>query len=163
LKKFLLPTPVMEYQTITLEPFYLVGISVRTTNEGGQSGKDIGQLWERFFKENILAQIPDKTSNDIYCVYTDYERDASGPYTTLLGCAVSIQQTVPEGFTGKVIPGATYRVYTSVGKLPDSVLATWMHIWQTPIDRSYQADFDVYGITAQDPNNAEVKTYVSVR
>jgi predicted transcriptional regulator YdeE len=153
----------MEYQTTTLAPFYLVGISVRTTNEGGQSGKHIGQLWEHFFKENIRAQIPDKIGNDIYCVYTDYERDASGPYTTLLGCAVSTQQTVPEGFTSKVIPGATYRVYTSAGKLPDSVLATWMHVWQTPIDRSYGADFDVYGITAQDPNNAEVKTYVSVR
>jgi predicted transcriptional regulator YdeE len=91
----------MEFQTITLEPFYLVGISVRTTNEGGQSGKDIGQLWERFFKENILAQIRDKTSNDIYCVYTDYQRDASGPYTTLLGCAVSIQQTVPMALQAK--------------------------------------------------------------
>jgi predicted transcriptional regulator YdeE len=96
----------MEYQTTTLAPFYLVGISVRTTNEGGQSEKDIGQFWERFFKENILAQIPGKTGNDIYCVYTDYERDASGPYTTLLGCTVFTQQTVPKGFTSKLIPGA---------------------------------------------------------
>src|SRR6476646_8170492 len=141
----------MHYETKTLEAFHLIGIAVRTTNENGQSQKDIGLLWERFFKENIAAQIPTKESDAVYCVYTNYESDANGAYTTLLGCKVTALQTIPEGLTGIIIPGTTYQVYTSVGKLPDSVLATWRHIWQAPINRSYLADFDVYGEKAQDP------------
>jgi predicted transcriptional regulator YdeE len=153
----------MQFETVTLDPFYLVGIAVRTTNENGQSQKDIAQLWQRFYRDNILAQIPAKKSDTIYCVYTDYERDANGVYTTLFGCNVSTLKTIPEGFTGMTIPKATYRVYTSIGKLPDSVLQTWMHIWQTPINRAFAADFDVYGAGAQNPDATEVKTYLSVR
>jgi predicted transcriptional regulator YdeE len=153
----------MQYETITLDPFFLIGIAVRTTNEGSQSQNDIGLLWQRFYRDNILAQIPNKKSDAVYCVYTNYEQDMAGPYTTILGCNVSTLQTIPEGFTGITIPQATYRVYTSVGKLPDSVLQTWMHIWQTPINRAYAADFDVYGTASQDPDATEVKTYLSVR
>jgi predicted transcriptional regulator YdeE len=153
----------MQYDTITLDPFYLMGIAVRTTNEGGQSQRDIGLLWQRFYKDNILAQIPNKKSDAVYCVYTDYEQDANGFYTTILGCAVSTLQTIPESLIGITIPKAMYRVYTSVGKLPDSVLATWMHIWTSPINRAFVADFDVYGAGAQDSHAAEVKTYLSVR
>lgn len=153
----------MQFETVTLDTFYLVGIAVRTTNENGQSQKDIGQLWQRFYRYNILAQIPDKVSDAVYCVYTDYERDANGAYTTLLGCNVSTLQTIPEGFTGMTIPKASYRVYTSIGKLPDCVLQTWMHIWQTPINRAFAADFDVYDTASQDPDAAVVKTYLSVQ
>lgn len=153
----------MRYETVTLEPFNLIGIAVRTTNEGGRAQQDIGQLWQRFYEDTILAKIPNKKSNAVYCVYTDYESDATGAYTTLLGCAVSTLQTIPEEFTGMTIPKATYRVYTSAGTLPDSVLATWMHIWQTPINRAFAADFDLYDTASQDPNAAEVKTYLSVR
>lgn len=152
----------MHYETKTRDPFPVIGLAVRTTNENGQSQKDIGLLWERFFKENILAQIPVKESNVLYCVYTDYESDATGAYTTLLGCKVTSLQTIPEGLTGITIPRTTYQVYTAVGKLPDVVLKTWQHLWQSPINRSYTADFDVYGEKAQDPSHAEVETWLSV-
>ena len=152
----------MQYETKTLDAFPVIGIAVRTTNENGQSQRDISLLWERFFKDNIMAQIPDKESNAIYCVYTDYESDANGAYTTLLGCKVTAIQTIPEGLAALTIPCTTYQVYKSVGKLPDSVLKTWMHIWQTPVNRSFLADFDVYGAKAQDPDHAEVETYLSV-
>jgi predicted transcriptional regulator YdeE len=153
----------MQYETITLDLFYLMGIAVRTTNEGGQSQRDIGLLWQRFYKDNILAQIPNKKSDAVYCVYTDYEQDANGFYTTILGCAVSTLQTSPGSLIGITIPKAMYRVYTSVGKLPDSVLATWMHIWTSTINRAFAADFDLYGAGAQDSHAVEVKTYLSVR
>jgi predicted transcriptional regulator YdeE len=153
----------MQYETITLEPFYLMGIAVRTTNADGQSQRDIGLLWQRFYTDNILAQIPNKKSDAVYCVYTDYEQDATGFYTTILGCNASTLQTIPEGFIGITVPKARYRVYTSVGQLPDSVLATWMHIWNTTINRAFAADFDVYRAGAQDSGAAEVKTYLSIR
>lgn len=153
----------MQYQTITLDEFYITGIAVRTTNEGGQSQKDIGALWQRFFSNNITEQIADKQSDAVYCVYTDYESGANGAYTTILGCSVAALKSMPENFVSKTIPKTTYQLYKSTGKLPESVLATWMHIWQAPINRTYSADFDVYGEKSQDPDNAEIKTYLSVQ
>lgn len=153
----------MDFRTIDLEAFSVIGIAVRTTNQNGQSQKDIGELWQRFFAENIMSQIPDKIVDDIYCIYTDYETDANGDYTTILGCNVSTLENVPDGFVGNVIPRATYQLYQSTGKLPESVLTTWKHIWQTPIDRAYLADFDVYGQKTTDPDNTEVETYLSIK
>ncbi|HZV12359.1 MAG TPA: effector binding domain-containing protein, partial [Candidatus Kapabacteria bacterium] len=36
------------FDLITLDEFNIIGISVRTTNQNGQSQKDIGELWEKF-------------------------------------------------------------------------------------------------------------------
>lgn len=152
----------MTFETITLPEFYIMGISVRTSNGNGQAQADIGALWGKLLQENILTQIPNKVNNEIYCVYTNYENDFQGLYTTILGCQVSSLETIPIGFMGKIILAANYQVYTSKGKLPDCVAETWNYIWQTNPNRKYAADFEVYGQQAQNPEAVEVKTYVSV-
>lgn len=153
----------MNFQQIALPKFSVVGIAVRTTNQDGQSQKDIGELWGKFMSENIIAQIPNKERNDIYCVYTDYESDFMGAYTTLIGCKVSSIVDVPSSFVIKTIPECIYQLYISEGKLPDCVMNTWQYIWQNPLPRSYVADFDVYGIEAQNPIHAKVSSFVSIK
>ncbi|QNF32462.1 AraC family transcriptional regulator [Adhaeribacter swui] len=152
----------MQFETTVLDEFYIIGISVRTANANGQAQADIGALWSRFFNQNIISQIPDKVNNDLYCVYTDYESDYQGPYTTVLGCKVQSLQNIPDGLSGIPIPAANYQVYTSQGKLPDCVGQTWHYIWQHTQNRKYTADFDVYGPEAQNPEAAIVKTYLSI-
>lgn len=152
----------MESTITNLDEFSIVGISIRTSNENGQSAGDIGNLWQRFFTDNISGRVPNKVSDDIYCVYTDYDSDADGPYTTILGHKVSSINDENNDLIGKKISAAKYNVYKSSGKMPEVVLATWTHIWQNPPQRSYQADFDVYGKDSGNPGNAEVTTYVSV-
>lgn len=153
----------MDFTTVSLGQFSVIGITVRTTNQEGRAQKDIGDLWQNFFQNDVQNQIPDKISNDIYCIYTDYESDASGAYTTILGCKVSSLENIPDGLIGKTIPETNYRLYKFRGKLPETVLNTWYHVWQTPMNRRYVADFDVYGSTSSDTDNAEVETYVSVQ
>lgn len=152
----------MPYQTTELDSFFIIGIEVRTTNENSQSQKDIGELWQRFYDEDVLENIPRRVSDDIYCVYTDYENGSAGAYSTIIGCKVESLDVIPEGYAGKIIPESMYQVYTSTGKIPECVINTWRHIWQTQIERRYSADFDVYGAKAQDMRNAEVETYISI-
>ncbi|MFL5741151.1 MAG: GyrI-like domain-containing protein [Flavisolibacter sp.] len=153
----------MTYTTIKLDSFSVVGLAVRTTNQSGQSQRDIGELWQRFFKEHIIEKILDKINDDIYCIYTDYESDMDGAYTAVLGCRVKSLQKIPEGLSGKLIPKASYRLYKSKGKMPGSLLATWKDIWQSSIQRQYLADFDVYRQKPDDTTEPEVETYVSVQ
>lgn len=84
-------------QKVTIEPFQVIGISVRTTNENGQSAKDIGQLWDKFMSEGISDNIPNKIDDNVFSIYTNYESDQTKPYDTILGCEVSSLKNIPDG------------------------------------------------------------------
>ena len=152
-----------EYEKVTLDKFTVVGISIRTTNQNNQSQKDISELWGRFIVENVIESIHNKISGEIYCIYTDYESDFMGEYTTILGCMVSDVDNIPEGLIVKEIPACDYYKFTSEGKLPEAVGETWGFIWQSDFDRKYIADFEIYGAAAQNPDNAIVTTYLSIK
>lgn len=150
-------------QAHTFESFYIIGLAVRTTNEHGQAMQDIPALWNRFFAENISARIGSKSSEDLYCVYTDYEKDYTKPYTTILGYRVESLDSIPEGLTGKAIPAGDYQLFTAQGKMADGIVyKEWEKIWNTELDRAYGADFEIYSAKAQDPENAEVEVYVGL-
>jgi len=142
--------------------FFLLGISVRTTNQKGQAAKDIEELWCRFMDNNILTQIVDRVSDEVYCVYTDYESDYTGPYTAILGCRVNSLDNIPIGLVSHIVSPGTYVKYTAKSWLPNRVGETWQHIWNTCRNRQYIADFDVYGIKAKSPEDARVEIYVGV-
>jgi predicted transcriptional regulator YdeE len=149
--------------TTKKEAFKIIGISVRTTNENGQAATDIQALWSRFFTENIPAKITNKLSDEIYSVYTDYEKDHTKPYTTILGYKVNDNEPVPAGMVEKRIDGATYRIFTAKGKASENfVFRAWQNIWSSDADRSYTADFEVYGAGSQDPENAEVNIFIAL-
>ena len=148
----------------SINEFYIIGIAIRTTNQDGQGAKDIPMLWEKFIAENITAQIPGKLCNDIYCVYTEYEGDYTQPYTTVIGYRVESLESVPGGLTGVTIPGGSYRIFTAEGKLSDGiVINAWNTIWNTPVNRSYTADFEVYSSDNRNPDNTEVNIYIGVK
>ena len=140
----------------------LAGITARTTNQNGQSQKDIGGLWQRFMAEGVMQQVEGRLSDDIYCVYTDYESDYMGYYTTLIGCKVSSFDNLPEYLTPLTIPAAKYQVYTLSGKFPDKVHHAWQEIWRSDVNRAYTADFDLYHANAKSFEETEVEIYLAV-
>src|SRR5690606_36497382 len=97
----------------TIPTFHVIGISVRTTNENGQAMQDIPALWTRFVEEQVATQIPGKINEDLYCIYTDYEKDHTRPYTTLLGCRVTSLEQIPKGMTGKTFTEGNYTRFTA--------------------------------------------------
>jgi len=150
-------------ENIYIEPFYVIGITVKTTNKDQQSAKDIQHLWERFWKENISSKVPNKVSEDIYCVYTEYEGDHTQPYTTVIGYKTTTPDTIPEGMRGFTIGGGEFIKRTAHGKLADGiVIQEWIKIWQSNIPRAYKADYEVYGVNSVNPENAEIDIFVEL-
>lgn len=148
----------------SLPSFYVVGISVRTTNENGQSNQDLQTLWKRFFPEGILDKIPNKVDSNIYCVYTDYEKDHTKPYTTILGCKVTDLKNIPEGMVGKEVPASSYAAFLAKGDIHKGmVYQMWDTIWKTHLNRKYTADFEVYDERSMNPDKAEVEIFVAVQ
>ena len=149
--------------TQIIEKFHIIGIAIRTINENGQSAQDIPKLWQTFFSENIINQIPNKIDSAIYCIYTDYEKDHTKPYTTILGCRVSNLDYVPENMVRKTVEQATYTKFIAKGNLTESVVFNeWVKIWDTDLPRTFTADFEIYGDKAQQPENAEVEIFIAV-
>jgi predicted transcriptional regulator YdeE len=148
-----------------IQSFQIIGISVRTTNENGQAAQDIPALWYKFISENIIDQIPNKVDNTLYCVYTNYEKDHTKPYTTILGCKVSSIAEIPENMMALTIKEANYAKYIAKGDLnKGAVFNKWAEIWtDVSIDRAFTADFEVYNEKAKDPNNAEVDIFIAVK
>ncbi len=142
---------------VKIEPFMIIGISVRTTNENNQAAKDIGDLWGKFMSENVLGAIPNKIDSSVYSIYTDYESDHTKPYTTILGCKVSNLQSIPNGMIGKSFDGGNYVKLSAKGDLMKGLIVNkWTEIWSMDLDRAFTADFEVFGEKAQNPNDAEI-------
>ena len=149
---------------MSIQQFNVIGISVRTTNENGKSGEDIPALWNKFMSEEIQRKIPNKVSEDIFCIYTDYEKDHTKPYTTILGCKVESLDVVPENMIGKTIESANYEELIAKGNLAEGLVYNkWLEIWNSDLDRSFTADFEVYGEKTQNPENAEVDIYIALQ
>lgn len=149
---------------VKIEPFKVIGIAVRTTNEDDQAAKDIPVLWDKFMQENVLENIPNKIDTTIYSIYTDYEKDHTEPYTTLLGCKVETLDHIPEGMIGKAFEGGDYIKFTAKGNLKeDLVINEWLKIWNMDLGRIFTADFEIYSEKAQNPSDAEVDILIAVK
>jgi len=152
---------IVKTETIAFDEFHVTGIHVRTINNG-QSRQDMMALWDKFQNENVYWQIENKASDDIYCVYTDYESDYTGYYTAVLGCKVISLALLPEGFKSILVPEGKYCIYHLAGKCPANVLNAWDQIWNSNIERKYTADFDLYTSNVKNFEDSEVKIYVAV-
>jgi len=148
---------------MSTQTFHIIGIDVRTSNENQKAMQDIPALWQRFMGENLLEKIPNKVSQEIFCIYTEYEGDHNKPYTTLLGCKVSSLENVPEDLRGMTFNIKNQKQFTAKGNLQQGAVAqAWYKIWESDLQRTYTFDYEVYGEKAQNPEDAEVDIFISV-
>ena len=146
-------------KTYTLEKQnqkFFIGFLLRTSNQ--EMASTAAAHWEKFHKESILDQIPNKTNNHILALYTDYEGDYTKPFSYLIGCEVSTLATVPPGLTGKVIPVSTYAVFTAQGEFPQALVTAWQTIWTSSLNRSYTNDFELYDLA----ESTKAKVYIAL-
>ena len=157
----------MDNPTVQRPEMTLVGVSLRTTNaeEKGPNGR-LPRLWETYFQSEIAAKIDANNPHLIYALYTDYESDAAGAYTVLIGHETKDNAARAEkGFKHAFIPKSKYMVFTTKkGPVYEVVLQAWEYIWryfqESPEIRTYTGDFEVYDGRNFDPANAEVKIYI---
>jgi len=150
--------------------FTVIGIEARTSNakEMTRDGV-IGKQWARFMKENLAAQIPNKSDSAILAVYTDYASDKDGEYAFILGARATSATQVPKGMMARQVQPGRYAIFTSEkGPVAKIVSETWQHIWSIPKsspggNRAYKTDYEVYDERAANPENAQVEVHVGVK
>ncbi|WP_259066894.1 GyrI-like domain-containing protein [Mucilaginibacter sp. X4EP1] len=51
---------IAKIEITNLSGFNVVGIAIRTTNQNGQSQRDIGALWTKFMDDDVMSQIANR-------------------------------------------------------------------------------------------------------
>lgn len=145
--------------------FKIIGISTQTTNKDNKAQQDLSNLWGQFFAESILDKIPNKVSNEILAIYTDYKSDFTEDYTTIIGIPVSTLDEIPKGLIGREFQPDNFQKFTAKGEMPNAVVNTWIDIWNRDkeLNRKYTYDFEVYGENSQNGENSEVEIYIATK
>ncbi|AFL96978.1 GyrI-like domain-containing protein [Ornithobacterium rhinotracheale] len=143
--------------------FKIIGISVRTSNRDNQAAQDLGNLWNQFYSENIFDKIPNKASNKILSIYTDYKSDYTDEYTTIIGVPVTSLENIPKGLIGREFEPDNFQKFTAKGEMPKAVVEVWCNIWDKDKDlnRKYSYDFEVYDEKSQNGSDSEVEIYIA--
>ena len=157
----------MNITNTKMDSFSVVGITTRTSNNDEFSGAGkIAELWQRFYSENVMIKIQHKISDKVFAVYHDYENDANGEYSLMIGLMVDKNALPPEGLVKIDIPAQDYTQFTSnSGAMPGNIIETWQEIWKSTeskkIDRAYTYDFEVYDERATDPTNSVIDILIA--
>ena len=143
--------------------FKIIGISTRTTNKDNQSQQDLTNLWGQFYAQNIFDKIPNKVSDNVLSIYTDYKSDYTDEYTTIIGVPVSTLDEIPAELIGREFNADNFQKFVAKGEMPNAVVNVWLDIWKRDkeLDRKYSYDFEVYGQKSQNGENSEVEIYIA--
>lgn len=125
----------------------IFGLSARTNNQNEMNpiGGKIAPLVNRF---DELVQVNYRAGARVYSIYYDYESDASGDYSILVG-ADSVESSVVE-LQEVTIQEGNYLVFSAQGQVPHIVIETWVKIWSyfasedCAHTRAYLTDFEFY-------------------
>ena len=155
-------------KVVDVPAFTVIGIECHDSNAKEMAGQGcIGEQWMRLFQEGLLDKIPSRADQNIVTVYTDYSSD-HGEYTYILGSKVADDAKAPDGMVKRKIEKGRFAVFTSDrGALQEVVPALWKKIWGMQKsdlggERAFQADFEVYGESAMDPNNGQMEAYIGI-
>lgn len=148
-----------------MNTFKIIGISIQTTNKDGQSLIDLWQLWGTFYTQNIIAKIPNKISDEVYAVYTDYESNYTGKYTTIIGLQVSSIDEIPDWLVAREFESQKFKTFIAKWTMPEAVATTWQEIWKNDneLNRSYIYDYEVYWEKSQNWEDSEVDIYIGTK
>ena len=131
----------MDYDAVFRPGFMVAGVSARVHNDRPES---FAELWQEFKEADIRASLPQRLSDEVYNLYTDYESDHTGEFTALIGYPVADGVPVPDDLDAYDVPAAHYAVIRADGPMPQAVIEAWHAIWASDLQRTYSGDFDLY-------------------
>jgi predicted transcriptional regulator YdeE len=158
----------VHHKTVT-DPIAVAGFQIRTSNAKELSGQgQIHALWQRFFAENLMGQIRNRTGDSLVVVYSNYASDENGEYDYLLGAPVSTIEALPAGVTFAAIATGEYAaITTDRGPVAEVMQRAWREIWQIAPEelggkRAFLTDYEIYDERAADPTDAMVEIHLGL-
>ena len=135
-------------EVVQLKAKQIKGLSIRTNNadEMNPETAKIGRLWQKF--DDTVA-VDYMHGDRVYGVYHHYESDASGDFSVTAGFDGD-EKLSKEKLELIDIQAGNYLVFGATGEMPQTVIDTWMTIWDyfssevCEHTRLFTTDFEFY-------------------
>lgn len=128
------------------EAVTIVGVELRTNNN--EATQTVPAFWKKFYEENLLTQLTDKESVDLYAVYTNYADagySSEGQYSLIIGVTADEFTKDSEGLAQAVLPQQEYIVFSVNDNKEENVDKTWQAILKNKIiERTFDVDYECY-------------------
>ncbi len=147
--------------------FKVIGYELRTTIREGRNFKEIPAFWERLGKEKRLGPFPGQKNPDtLLGICLDFDEE-EGSFVYIIGAEVSGDDTLPDEMVLRMIPAATYAVFTCHGEIPSAIHKLVRHIYEewmplSEYKRGHAADFEVYDNRSSKGQDAEVDIFIPI-
>ncbi|EUJ44937.1 effector binding domain-containing protein [Paenilisteria rocourtiae] len=106
---------------------------IKKTRTNNFNDPDVANKIRKLWTE---VQNLQQTNATFYGIYEEYENDYRGDYTVSVATSIRPFETSKE----IMIPDQGYQVFN----VETDVFATWQQIWNTPLNRSYLFDYEMY-------------------
>lgn len=156
----------MEPSLTNLSEMIVAGIEIRTKNQNEMDPATarIAGGWEKFYRENLMEQIPHKKSPEIpVAVYCNYDSDHTGTYSLVIGAEVSrVEDDLPDDFDSVTVHAGNYLLFRVQGPMPQALIEAWIGIWEyfaknSRYKRAYVTDVEIHR------GNDSVDVYISLQ
>ena len=133
----------------------IVGIKITTNNNS--LAKDIMPLWKRYFSEGHNKKLVSKDSKT-YAVYFNYDWDENWDFDLLIW----VEWELFDDYSIVELSDGEYEEFIpEEWKMPEIVFDTWKKIWNTPLNRAFLTDYEVYD-SSKNENQPELKIFIWV-
>ncbi|GAB6089380.1 AraC family transcriptional regulator [Spirochaeta dissipatitropha] len=148
----------MKYRIVEKEAFTLSGVSIRTSQDGGDNMLSIPKFWQESAQSGLVEKLAMQHGPmGMLGICHDYNpADNCFSYSISIEKPLDSNVKLPDGSEDIQVPAATYAVFESIGPMPDAIQAVWKKIYSewfpgTDYEHAGTPDFEVYPIQA-DPD-----------
>lgn len=151
----------MDYKIVDKPAFKVIGKGIQVSTKDGENNKRIPEFWWECYQSGFSAELEKMADKNAVtgecklgvCIESAPEYKE---FTYLIGVEHR-KDTIPDGYTQRDIPAATWAIFESIGPMPHAIQNLWKRIYTewfptTGYEHAGGLDMEVY---PPDDNNDE--------
>ncbi len=147
----------MDYKIVDKPAFKVIGKGIRVTTDDSENSKILPEFWGECYKNGFCARLEKMSGKNAVtgvsklgvCIESSADLKE---FTYLIGVENTegnMKGGIPEGFTQKEIPAASWVIFESIGSMPDAIQNLNKRIYSewfpsTGFERDGDLDIEVY-------------------
>ena len=161
----------MDYRIVDKPAFKVIGRGIRVSAKDGENNKRIPEFWWECYQNGFSAELEKLADKDAVTGESKLgvcleQGPAPDEFTYIIGIE-NTKGTIPDGFTEKEIPAATWAIFESVGPMPDAIQDLNKRIYSewfptTGYERAGEFDMEVYPSGDTDDGKYRCEVWIPV-
>ncbi len=148
----------MDYKIVEKESFHVVGKSIRTTTIGGENNRKIAAFWNESNTNGFSRELA-KNCGPLGLLGICMDFDQQQENLTYFIATEKNVKSIPEEWEERVIPSATWAVFSVIGAMPDAMPKVWERIFSewfpaTGYEHAGGPEMEVY-LSEDDPSSED--------